>query len=321
SGNEFLSALSTLAETQYTVVRDAYFTKAEGVTNAKGNKAERRDVLDDRERFLYNLLQTVKGVGVEYGMYQTILRDYMGSDQSSGGKSLSLGPSVVDEIAMLGIDQQRILQLADWREIEKNFTNRKLDWLENLTYIRETGLARFDKIDTQFRNDWESWRLKFEEDAKAGADKYIQAIRDTLAAKDAWVSDFVAVSKEAASDNQLADLYSRIQGKISSMQKDLPTGVSMNLNANEILSQYYKSMPSPLDDRWLESVKNVNTDMFLTRISQQNFDLSEVMSEFEALQDELTKRLAVLGKLQALTSLQAMDQNYDKIINTANNEL
>ncbi|MBM9592379.1 hypothetical protein JWG41_18190 [Leptospira sp. 201903075] len=321
SGNEFLSSLSTLAETQYTVVRDAYYAKAEGVTNDKGNKAERRDVLDDREAFLYNLLQTVKGVGVEYGMYQTILRDYMGSDQSSGGKSLSKGPSVVDEIAMLGIDQQRTLQLADWREIEKNFSNRKLDWLENLTYIRETGLARFDKIDTQFRNDWEAWRTKFDADAKAGADKYIEAIKDTLAAKDAWVSEFVAVSKQASSENQLADLYARIQGKISSMQKDLPTGVSMNLNANDILSQYAKSMPNPLDDRWLESVKNVNTDMFLTRISQQNFDLSEVMSEFEALQEELKKRLTALGKIQALTSLQMMDQNYEKIINTANKEL
>lgn len=321
SGNEFLSTLSTLAETQYTVVRDAYFAKAEGVTNDKGNKAERRDVLDDRENFLYSLLQTVKNVGVEYGMYQTILRDYMGSDQSSGGKSLSRGPSVVDEIAMLGIDQQRILQLVDWQEIEKNFTSRKFDWLENLTYIRDTGLARFDKIDTQFRNDWEEWRVKFNEDAKAGAEKYIEAIKDTLTAKDAWVSEFVSVSKQASADNQLADLYARIQGKISSMQKDLPTGVSMNLNANDILSQYYKSMPSPLDDRWLESVKNVNTDMFLTRISQQNFDLTDVMSEFKVLQDELSKRLAALGKIQALTSLQMMDKNYDKIINTANNEL
>lgn len=321
SGNEFLSTLSTLAETQYTVVRDAYYTKAEGVTNDKGNKAERRDVLDDREAFLYNLLQKVKGVGVEFGMYQTILRDYMGSDQSAGGKTLSRGPSVADEIAMLGIDQQRILQLVDWREIEKNFSTRKMEWLENLNYIRETGLARFDKIDTEFRNNWVAWRIKFNDDAKVGADKYIQAIRDTLDAKDAWVSEFVTVSKEASSDNQLADLYSRIQTKISSMQKDLPTGMSMNLNANDILSQYYKSMPNPLDDRWLESVKNVNTDMFLTRISQQNFDLSGVMSEFQALQDELTKRLTALGKIQALTSLQMMDQNYEKLINTANKEL
>ncbi len=134
-------------------------------------------------------------MGVEYGMYQTVLRDYMGSDMSSGGKTVATRKSVVDEIAEMGIGQQRQLQLKDWELIENNFYQKRSEWMENMGYLRDTGLSRFDRITTEFMNDRYAWELDFNQRAEAGEKKYTDAIQETIEAQKQWAVDFAEAAE------------------------------------------------------------------------------------------------------------------------------
>jgi hypothetical protein len=321
SGNEFMSVLSVLAETQYTIARDAYFTKQEAVTNNKGRLAERRDILDDREQFLYNVLGQVRNMGVEFGMYQTVLRDYMGSDMSSGGKTVATRMSVVDEIAQMGIGQQRQLQLKDWEIIEKNFYQKRGEWIQNMEYLRTAGLQRFDRITTQFSNDWYAWKQDFNQRADAGEKKYIDAISETLEAQKQWGIDFAEAAQNPSKRATLNELYNRIQGMITDINSGLPDGISSNVNANDILSKYHNQIPNSIDRRWIESAGNVNTDFFLTRISNKQLNAKDLMNDFADLQEEMSDRLEVLARLQALHNLQLYNDQYAEIITNANEGL
>jgi hypothetical protein len=321
SGNEFMSVLSVLAETQYTIARDAYFAKQESVTNTKGRLAERRDILDDREQFLYTLLGQVRTMGIEYGMYQTVLRDYMGSDMSSGGRTVTTRISVVDEIAQMGIGQQRQLQLKDWEIIENNFYQKRGEWIQNMDYLRTTGLQRFDRITTQFSNDWYAWRQDFNQRAEEGEKKYIDAIEETLEAKKQWGIDFAEAAQNPSKRATLNDLYNRIQSMITEINSGLPNGISSNVNANDILSKYHNQIPDSIDRRWIESATNVNTDFFLTRISNKQLNAKDLMEDFSKLQDEMSDRLEVLARLQALHNLQLYNDQYGEIITNANEGL
>ena len=190
-----------------------------------------------------------------------------------------------------------------------------------MNYLNNTGIKRFDSILKEFTNDWYQWRVDFNNKAKEGQDKHLKAIEDALEAKNQWVTDFAIAAQDPSKKATLSELYNRIQGMITEIESGLPNGISSGINANDILSKYRNSIPSGIDKSWIESAANVNTDFFLTRIAQNNFNAKDVMDDFALLQEEVTDRLAVLAKIQSLQNVQLYSDQYADIINGANKGL
>uniref|UniRef100_UPI00099112FE hypothetical protein n=1 Tax=Leptospira alexanderi TaxID=100053 RepID=UPI00099112FE len=92
--DEFLDAMGVLAEAQYQVARNAYYSKAENYTKQIGTgndekiavKVDAKVVLQEREKFASDLLKKITrttngetiAYNVETNIYRTVLNDYMG---------------------------------------------------------------------------------------------------------------------------------------------------------------------------------------------------------------------------------------------------
>ncbi|EMO60188.1 hypothetical protein LEP1GSC133_0104, partial [Leptospira borgpetersenii serovar Pomona str. 200901868] len=52
--------------------------------------------------------------------------------------------------------------------------------------------------------------------------------------KETWTTSFLQKSSEQSDELTMKEMYDSISGIVTSMQENLPSGVSMNVNVNEI---------------------------------------------------------------------------------------
>ncbi|TGN14372.1 hypothetical protein EHR03_03810, partial [Leptospira mayottensis] len=116
------------------------YTKQIGVEEKIAVKVDGKVVLEEREQFTSNLLkkitQTTNGetiaYNVETNIYRTVLNDYMGES------------GVVSQIFNAELQQRAQEQKQQWNLKEQEFYDLKSDWIQNISYLKQTGTKRWE---------------------------------------------------------------------------------------------------------------------------------------------------------------------------------
>lgn len=324
-GNEMFGTLATLAETQYAVVRDEYYNMAKDFVNDKGVKVDQKVVLDEREKFMFDLINKAKdvngGEGARNAMYKRLVRDYMGSDLAeSGARTVTSGLSVVDEAMMLKNSQIREAELKRWDLQEKEFYAKKAEWQENMAYLKKTGEDQFKAITQEFTNRREAWRTQTKKHIQAESDKYTASITAALQEQKDWTNKFISKSQESGSEIELGKLYDSITSYMNDIRETLPGNVQFSVNANDVLQRLLENQPKELDALLLQAGKDVNTAFFIKEISNRGYD-TKIVDEYAGLQKEMQRRSELMIKLQNVLELITLKDTYKEIINDANQGL
>ncbi|WP_207761506.1 polymorphic toxin-type HINT domain-containing protein [Leptospira perolatii] len=311
SGDEFVSALAVLSRSQYEIERDEYFAAQEASVGPGGQKADKREILDDREQFFSDLIQRLSkntGQNIEFEMYQTVVSDYMGK-----GK-------IVDQLFELNLEQQRKAQIGSWDAKEKDFHSRKQEWVQNIQYLQDTGNARFNDLTGVILKQWDNWRSDFRKEAKEGEEAHLREIEKAIKEKSSWEKDFLSTMKDQDDSTVLRDAYNQIQGMIESFGGTLPTGVSINLNANTILNSVLADSPSRFDEKLVSEGAAQDVQFFINQLQTTKLDEKNVKA-FEQLRNEMDERSQKMVVLQTLDSLYSIPKAYEETIKSANEDL
>ncbi|WP_411821509.1 hypothetical protein [Leptospira sp. 'Mane'] len=307
TGDEISDALANMARTQYEIERDEYYISAEQVV-INGTKVDRKVVLDDREAFHAKILKDARSnsnINVEREMYRVLAADYFGE-----GK-------VADEIAQISFAQNEGLQLYTWEEKEKEFYNKKNQWLENIAQLKKAGESQFDSMLSNFVGQWDSWKTEFDAKTKAGAEEYYLAIEEKLKGQKAWATDFLKKSQDGSDKQLLVQLYESIDTIIEQTRRNLPNDVSLNVNVNDILSNVLKNRPTSFDVGIAMAGKEVDTNFFMNEIRNSNFDNS-LTKTYEGLQEGFQNATKKMQTLQTLDILYTLPKGFDDAIQAAN---
>ncbi|MBW0436043.1 hypothetical protein HGB47_20765, partial [Leptospira yasudae] len=293
SGDQISSALAVLAKSQYQIEQREYYAAQEAYIGPGGQKADQKMILDDREGFYANLIQTLSqntGKNIEYEMYKTVVSDYMGE-----GK-------IIDQLYELNADQQKQTQLKAWEEKEKEFYAKKQEWVENIEFLQNTGNARFNDMLSTMTQNWDAWRTDFNEQQKKGEQAHIDAIAKALKEKAEWEKNALASLKNQTSGYEITSAYNQIQGILSSMTASLPTEVALSVNANTILNQVLQNRPAELDASLLQQGANANVQFFVDQLQKTKLDDSNIkgFQDLRKEMDESSKKVVVLQTLDSL---------------------
>ncbi|PJZ68013.1 hypothetical protein CH373_18390, partial [Leptospira perolatii] len=311
SGDEFVSALAVLSRSQYEIERDEYFAAQEASVGPGGQKADKREILDDREQFfsqLINKLSNGNAQNIEFEMYQTVVSDYMGK-----GKT-------VDQLFELSLEQQRKAQIASWDAKEKDFQARKQEWVQNIQYLQDTGNARFNDLTGVILKQWDEWRSDFRKQAKEGEEAHLREIEKAIKEKSSWEKDFLSTMKDQDDSTVLRDAYNQIQGMIESFGGTLPTGVSLNLNANTILNSVLADSPGRFDEKLVSEGAAQDVQFFINQLQTTKLDEKNVKA-FTGLREEMDQHSQKMVVLQTLDSLYSIPKAYEETIKSANEDL
>ncbi|MCL8268649.1 hypothetical protein M9Y82_18835, partial [Leptospira weilii] len=318
--DEFLDAMGVLAEAQYQVARDAYYSKAENYTKqiGVGNedkiavKVDAKVVLQEREKFASDLLKKITrttngetiAYNVETNIYRTVLNDYMGET------------GVVSQIFNAELQQRAQQQKQQWDMKEQEFYNLKSDWIQNVSYLKQTGTKRWENMVQEFQGKWKDWRADFKAEHEANQKIYLDRIESTLEKKEAWTQNFLQKSSEQADELTLKEMYDSIAGMVTSMQENLPAGVSMNVN--DILSSILSKKPGSISASLIDRASSIDTNFFLNEVKKYNFNDSGLKEQFKGLLNETNKLSQNLIILQTLESLRSLPEVFAKTIQEQN---
>ncbi|TGN18030.1 hypothetical protein EHS15_15675, partial [Leptospira idonii] len=309
SADEFVGSLASLAKSQYEVERDEYYAAQEAAI-VRGVKADKKDILDDRDAFFSSLLNTVTlgntGQRIEYDMYKVLVNDYYGAG------------NVVDQIYAINESQQRDLQLKVWEGKEKDFQAKKSEWLANVEYLQNTGTARFNDMMTAFNQSWEAWRRDFKKETADGQAAHMARIEAALKEKTEWE---VNLLNQARNGNGMSvdEIYSEIQRTLASLG-NVPTSISVQNNANKILNNILASKPQVLDNRLLEQGLYADVQFFVDELSKATYDDTNI-KKMAALTSEMEDRSKQMAVLQTLDSLWSLPLTFEDTIKEQNKAL
>ncbi|UPY78805.1 hypothetical protein FH581_008080 [Leptospira weilii] len=320
--DEFLDAMGVLAEAQYQVARDAYYSKAENYTKqiGVGNedkiavKVDAKVVLQEREKFASDLLKKITrttngetiAYNVETNIYRTVLNDYMGET------------GVVSQIFNAELQQRGAEQKQQWNLKEQEFYDLKSDWIQNVSYLKQTGTKRWENMVQEFQGKWKDWRADFKAEHEANQKIYLDRIESTLEKKEAWTTSFLQKSSEQADELTMKEMYDSIAGMVTSMQENLPAGVSMNVNVNDILSSILSKKPGSISASLIDRASSIDTNFFLNEVKKYNFNDSGLKEQFKGMLNETNKLSQNLIILQTLESLRSLPEAFAKTIQQQN---
>ncbi|EMN44369.1 hypothetical protein LEP1GSC086_3642 [Leptospira weilii str. LNT 1234] len=323
--DEFLDAMGVLAEAQYQVARDAYYSKAENYTKqiGVGNdekiavKVDAKVVLQEREKFASDLLKKITrttngetiAYNVETNIYRTVLNDYMGET------------GVVSQIFNAELQQRGAEQKQQWNLKEQEFYDLKSDWIQNVSYLKQTGTKRWENMVQEYQGKWKDWRADFKAEHEANQKIYLDRIESTLEKKEAWTQSFLQKSSEQADELTMKEMYDSIAGMVTSMQENLPAGVSMNVNVNDILSNILSKKPGSISASLIDRASSIDTNFFLNEVKKYNFNDSGLKEQFKGMLNETNKLSQNLIILQTLESLRSLPEVFAKTIQTENHNV
>ncbi|TGM03136.1 hypothetical protein EHQ76_10230 [Leptospira barantonii] len=311
SADQFSSALAVLAKSQYQIEKREYFAAQEAYVGPGGQKADQKMILDDREGFYSGLIQTLSqntGKNIEYEMYQTVVTDYMGEGQ------------IVDQLYEINGDQQKQTQLKAWEQKEKEFYDKKQEWVQNIEFLQNTGNARFNDMLSLMNKNWDAWRTDFNAKQKEGEQAHIDAIAKALKSKADWEKDAIASLKTQGDGYEIRSAYDQIQNILNSMSASLPTDVGVAVNANTILNQVLLNRPAELDASLLQQGAYANVQFFVDQLQKTKLDDSSIKN-FESLRKEMDESSKKAVVLQTLDSLWSLPVSFEETINGANKAL
>ncbi|MBM9546985.1 hypothetical protein JWG40_08150 [Leptospira sp. 201903074] len=308
SADEFVGSLASISKTQYTIEKEEYYASQEAAI-VRGVKADKREILDDRDRFYSGLLAKVTdatGKNIEYDMYKTLVEDYYGQG------------NVADQLYALNEGQQREYQIKVWDNKEKDFQSKKADWIENVNYLMETGSARFNDMLTSFNQSWDQWRRDFKEETDKGKAEHMARIEEALKKKADWE---VSLLNQARKGDQfeIDQVYAEIQKTISNMGT-VPNAVLLQNNANKILNTIMNSKPQVLDNRMLEQGMYTDVQFFVDELQKSKYDESNV-EKMKSLTKEMEDRSKQMAVLQTLDSLWSLPLTFEATIKEQNEAL
>ncbi|WP_246057370.1 hypothetical protein [Leptospira gomenensis] len=319
--DEFLDALGVLAEAQYHVARDAYYAKAEGFVKQVGSGADKiavkvdaKTVLQDREQFTADLMKKITrttngetvALNVETAIYKSVLNDYMGES------------GVVSQIFNAELQQRADQQKLQWDLKEKEFYDLKGDWIQNVSYLKQTGVKRWENMVQEFQSKWSGWRADFKAEHEANQAVFLERIESAVVKKETWTKDFLQKSSEQADELSLRQMYDSIAGIVSAMQENLPQGVNVNVNVNDILSNILSKQPGSISASLIDRASNIDTNFFLNEVKKYNFNDSGVKEKFKSMMQDMDKLSQNLIILQTLESLRSLPQSFAETIKTQN---
>lgn len=311
SADQFSSALAVLAKSQYQIEKREYFAAQEAYVGPGGQKADQKMILDDREGFYSGLIQTLSqntGKNIEYEMYQTVVTDYMGEGQ------------IVDQLYEINGEQQKQTQLKVWEQKEKEFYDKKQEWVQNIEFLQNTGNARFNDMLSLMNKNWDAWRTDFNAKQKEGEQAHIDAIAKALKSKADWEKDAIASLKTQGDGYEIRSAYDQIQNILNSMSASLPTDVGVAVNANTILNQVLLNRPAELDASLLQQGAYANVQFFVDQLQKTKLDDSSIKN-FESLRKEMDESSKKVVVLQTLDSLWSLPVSFEETINGANKAL
>ncbi|MBM9549243.1 hypothetical protein JWG40_19630, partial [Leptospira sp. 201903074] len=308
SADEFVGSLASISKTQYTIEKEEYYASQEAAI-VRGVKADKREILDDRDRFYSGLLAKVTdatGKNIEYDMYKTLVEDYYGQG------------NVADQLYALNEGQQREYQIKVWDNKEKDFQSKKADWIENVNYLMETGSARFNDMLTSFNQSWDQWRRDFKEETDKGKAEHMARIEEALKKKTDWE---VSLLNQARKGDQfeIDQVYAEIQKTIANMGS-APNAVLLQNNANKILNTIMNSKPQVLDNRMLEQGMYTDVQFFVDELQKSKYDESNV-DKMKSLTKEMEDRSKQMAVLQTLDSLWSLPLTFEATIAEQNKAL
>ncbi|EQA64303.1 hypothetical protein LEP1GSC062_2014 [Leptospira alexanderi serovar Manhao 3 str. L 60] len=302
--------------------RDAYYSKAENYTKQIGTgndekiavKVDAKVVLQEREKFASDLLKKITrttngetiAYNVETNIYRTVLNDYMGET------------GVVSQIFNAELQQRAEQQKQQWNLKEQEFYDLKSDWIQNVSYLKQTGTKRWENMVQEFQGKWKDWRADFKAEHEANQKIYLDRIESTLEKKETWTQNFLQKSSEQADELTLKEMYDSIAGIVTSMQENLPAGVSMNVNVNDILSSILSKKPGSISASLIDRASSIDTNFFLNEVKKYNFSDSGLKEQFKGLLNETNKLSQNLIILQTLESLRNLPDAFAKTIQTEN---
>ncbi|EIE01489.1 hypothetical protein LEP1GSC185_3983 [Leptospira licerasiae serovar Varillal str. VAR 010] len=311
SADEFVSALAVLSQSQYEIERDEYFAAQDKYIGAGGQKADQKTILDSREQFYSDLLKNLSnnnGENIEYDMYKKVAEDYMGK-----GK-------IIDQLFIANQQQQYALQTAVWDQKEQDFYQKKQEWIENIQFLQNAGLSKFNEMTNTILQSWDSWRTDFKKKAAEGEKAHIDQIATMISEKAAWEKDFISTYKDQSDSDKLAQAYKQIQSLIESYKKDLPTEVGVELNANAILNKVLAGAPSKFDDNLINQGSYQDVQFFIDQVKTQKLNDSN-LKQFQEMSKEMEERSQKLVVLQSLDGLYNIPKTYEETIGAANKDL
>nr|WP_100764726.1 hypothetical protein [Leptospira ellisii]PJZ93984.1 hypothetical protein CH379_05010 [Leptospira ellisii] len=319
--DEFLDALGVLAEAQYHSARDAYYTKAEGFVKQVGTGADKvavkvdvKTVLQDRELFTSDLMKKITrttngetvALNVETTIYKSVLNDYLGES------------GVVSQIFNAELQQRAEQQKLQWDLKEKEFYDLKGDWIQNVSYLKQTGAKRWENMVQEFQAKWTDWRADYKAEHEANQAVFLDRIESAVVKKETWTKDFLQKSSDQADELSLRQMYDSIAGVVSAMQENLPQGVNVNVNVNDILSNILSKQPGSISASLIDRAASIDTNFFLNEVKKYNFNDSGVKEKFKSMMQDMDKLSQNLIILQTLESLRSLPQLFADTIKTQN---
>ncbi|MCG6146457.1 polymorphic toxin-type HINT domain-containing protein [Leptospira bandrabouensis] len=308
SADEFVGSLASISKTQYTIEKEEYYAVQEAAI-VRGVKADKREILDDRDRFYSDLLTKVTGgtgKNIEYDMYKTLVEDYYGQG------------NVTDQLYALNESQQREYQLKVWDNKEKDFQAKKADWIENVNYLMNTGSARFNDMLTSFNQSWDQWRRDFKEETDKGKAEHMARIEEALKKKTDWEVNLLNQARKG-DQFEIDQVYAEIQKTIANMGS-VPNTVLLQNNANKILNTIMNSKPQVLDNRMLEQGMYADVQFFVDELQKSKYDESNV-EKMKSLTKEMEDRSKQMAVLQTLDSLWSLPLTFEATIAEQNKAL
>nr|WP_255297236.1 polymorphic toxin-type HINT domain-containing protein [Leptospira weilii] len=295
------------------------YTKQIGVGNEDkiAVKVDAKVVLQEREKFASDLLKKITrttngetiAYNVETNIYRTVLNDYMGET------------GVVSQIFNAELQQRGAEQKQQWNLKEQEFYDLKSDWIQNVSYLKQTGTKRWENMVQEFQGKWKDWRADFKAEHEANQKIYLDRIESTLEKKEAWTQSFLQKSSEQADELTMKEMYDSIAGLVTSMQENLPAGVSMNVNVNDILSSILSKKPGSISASLIDRASSIDTNFFLNEVKKYNFNDSGLKEQFKGMLNETNKLSQNLIILQTLESLRSLPEVFAKTIQTENHNV
>ncbi|WP_061219711.1 hypothetical protein, partial [Leptospira alstonii] len=243
---------------------------------------------------------------VETNIYRTVLNDYMGES------------GVVSQIFNAELQQRAEQQKQQWNLKEQEFYDLKSDWVQNVSYLKQTGTKRWENMVQEFQGKWKDWRADFKAEHEANQKIYLDRIESTLEKKEAWTKSFLQKSSEHADELTMKEMYDSIAGMVSAMQENLPAGVSMNVNVNDILSSILSKKPGSISASLIDRASSIDTNFFLNEVKKYNFNDSGLKEQFKGLLNTTNKLSQNLIILQTLESLRSLPEAFAKTIKEKN---
>ncbi|TGK41923.1 hypothetical protein [Leptospira gomenensis] len=235
---------------------------------------------------------------VETDIYQKVIHDYLGEN------------GVVTQLFGMELKQRADKQAQQWDLKEKEFYDLKADWIQNVSYLKEVGTKRWENMAQEFGAKWKDWRADFKAEHEANQALFLNKIEQAVQKKETWTQNFLLQSQNNAEEQSLREMYDSIAGVVQSMQENLPQGVSLSINVNDILASVLAKKPGSLSASLMDRASSIDTNFFLNEVKKYNFNDKGVKDQFKSLMEKTNVLSQNMVILQALESLRNMPESF-----------